>query len=334
MPRPRNLFLLLVLLFACTLAANAKERVMFGDDIYVGPDETLDEVVCIFCSVTIDGHVGDAVAIMGGMRINGEVQQDAVAIMGGMDIYGQIHGDLAAIMGGAKLHSGASVGGDAVAVLGGIDLGDGTSIGGDTVSVLGGISKGVDAVIGGDEVVEGEGLAPAAAVLFGVILLGGVVLAIALGPVLAAITLAIAGEDRIETVRQTLNQRFGMCFLVGIGIFVGGFILSIMLGIALFWLPGANTLVTVATFIVSAVGYAGLGLWVGRGLIRSGGAMGATVLGSILVTFVQLIPVIGWFILWPIFFMVALGAATVSGFGTSVDWLLPRSESEPMVRPT
>jgi len=113
--------------------ANAKERVMFGDDIYVGPDEVLDEVVCIFCSVTIDGRVGEAVAIMGGMEINGEVDRDAVAIMGGMDIRGQIGGDMAAIMGGAKVRSGGSVGGDAIAVLGGIDLADGTSIGGDTV---------------------------------------------------------------------------------------------------------------------------------------------------------------------------------------------------------
>jgi len=334
MPRPHNLLLLLGLICASVAPAHAKERVMFGDDIYVGPEEVLDEVVCVFCSVTIDGRVGEAVAVMGGMRINGEVEGDAVAVMGGMEIHGPVGGDVAAIMGGVNVHEGGSIGGDAAAIMGGVRLADGTNIHGDTVSVMGGISKGAGAVIHGDEVVEGKGLAPAAAVLIGVVLLAGIVLAIALGPLLAALTLAIAGEQRIETVRQTLNQRFGICFLVGIGIFVGGFILSILLGIALFWLPGANTLVTAATFVVSAVGYTGLGLWVGRGLIRSGGAMGATILGSILITFVQLIPVIGWFILWPVFLMVALGAATVSGFGTSVDWLLPRSEADPIARPT
>jgi|GEM_PF-961806 len=335
MPRPRSFLLCLALATLTVVGASAKERVMVGDDIYVGPDEVLDEVVCMMCNVTIDGRVGEAVAIMGGMIINGEVERDAVAIMGGMDVRGgKIGGDVAAIMGGANVRDGGSIGGDAVAVLGGIDLKDGATVGGDSVSVLGGISKHGSAVVLGDEVSQGEEFGPialAAALGIGLLVLIAV---IAFLPVVSAIVLAVAGEQRIEVVRQTLNQRFGMCFLIGLGVSIGSFILSILLGIALFWLPGANTIITIGGFVVAAVGYTGLSLWVGRGLMRSGGAMGATVLGAILITFIQAVPIIGWFLLWPFFGCLATGAAVVSGFGTSVDWLLSRAEAEPIARPT
>ena len=111
------------------------------------------------------------------------------------------------------------------------------------------------------------------------------------------------------------------------------FVLSFALGIALFWLPGSNLIITALYFVASAVGYAGLALWVGRGLIRSGGAMGAVILGSILVGFIQLVPVLGWFLVWPVFSVTTLGAAILSGLGESVDWLLPRAEAEPIARP-
>jgi hypothetical protein len=62
--------------------------------------------------------------------------------------------------------------------------------------------------------------------------------------------------------------------------------------------------------------------------------MGATgVLGAILVTIFQFIPIIGWFIATPFFGFLALGAAVLSGFGTSVDWMMQRSEAEPVPRP-
>ena len=54
---------------------------------------------------------------------------------------------------------------------------------------------------------------------------------------------------------------------------------------------------------------------------------------ELIVTLVQFIPVIGWFIATPIFGFLALGAAILSGFGTSVDWMLQRSEIDPVPRP-
>jgi len=69
-------------------------------------------------------------------------------------------------------------------------------------------------------------------------------------------------------------------------------------------------------------------------MIRSEGVMAPAVLGAGLIGLIQLIPLLGWFIAWPIFGFLALGAAALSGFGTSVDWMLRRSEAEPVPRPT
>lgn len=303
---------------------------MVGDDIYVGPDEEIDEAVCILCSIRVDGKVREAVAILGTVRIDGEVERDAVSILGGAEINGTVGGEVVAILGEADVSG--TVGRNLVSVMGGVTLRDGAVVDGDTVNVMGGFSRGSDVEIGGDIENAAENFKPVALVFIVGSLVLFVVASLAFGPILAALTLAVAGERRIEVVRDTLNQRLGMSFLLGVGVFFGSFVLSIALQIVLFWAP-FQIPVGLVLFVVAAVGYAGLGLWVGRGLVRSGGAMGAVVLGSVLIAFVQLIPVIGWFLLWPIFGSLALGAAVLSGFGTSVDWLLPRSETEPIARP-
>ncbi len=327
----RPVWLAAALLVAVAVSASAKDRVMVGDNIYVGPDEELDGAICILCSIRVDGRVREAVAILGSVHIEGEVEGDVVAILGGAKVNGTVGGDLVAVLGGADVSG--SVAGDAVAVLGGLKLRSGASIGGDTVAVLGGIKRADDVEIAGD-IQSSEALRPVAlAAALGVLVIG-LLVALAFGPVLAAITLAVLGEPRITVIRDTLNRRLGMCFLVGLAVFVGSFVLSIGLQIALFWAPGVEGLAGMAMFVVSAVGYTGLSLWVGRGLVSNGSAMGSTVLGAILITFVQLIPLLGWFLLWPIFSLLALGAAVVSGFGTSIDWLLRRAETEPIARPS
>lgn len=325
------------LLFAVLgVALGAQERVMVGDDIFVGADEELDQVVCIGCAVHVAGRVDDVVAIggrvtvaegavvrdvvtvAGGLEMRGEARGDAVAVMGRSDIYGPVHGDAVAVMGGLHLETGASVDGDAVAVMGGLERAPGVSIGGDATQV-------------GPRLGSWAGVAASGLVAVIVIAL---VLALAIWPVVSFICFAIMGPQRVGIVASTVNERAGMCFLVGLGSWIASIVLSIMIPILFFWIPGGlESVITLAFFVTAAVGYTGVGFWVGRGMIKGGSGVGATILGSILITFIQAIPVIGWFIAFPVFGWLSLGAAILSGFGTSADWLFPRTTRDVIARP-
>lgn len=325
--RSRTTALLLLLILALSVStAAAQERIMVGEDIYVAAGEDLDDVVCIGCSIRIDGKVNDAVAIAGSIEMSGEAR-DAVSIFGGTQVDGEVTGDAVVVGGGLKING--KVHGDAVSVLGGMELGPGAEVDGDTVAVLGGIAGKTAAKIGG-AVHESEALRTVA--LSGAVVLFLLIVAASLlaGPFITFVAVAILGEQRVETIQQTVSQRAGMSFLIGLAVWFT----SIVVPITMFWAPGVETLVTISFFVVASVGYAGIGLWVGRGLINSTSVMAPAVFGSGLVGLIQLIPVIGWFIAWPIFGLLALGAAALSGFGTSVDWMLRRSEAEPVPRPT
>lgn len=325
-----------LLVLALSFGLGAEERVMVGDDIFVGADERLEDVVCIGCAIHIEGRADDVVAvggrvtvtegavvrdvvsIAGGLEMRGEATGDAVAILGKSDIYGPVEGDVVAIMGGLRLHEGASVGGEAVSVMGGLERAPGVDIEGQVVQVgpaLGGLA----------------GLAASGIVAVIVIVL---LLALAIWPVVSFICFAIMGPQRVGVIASTVNERAGMCFLVGLGAWIASIMLSVMIPIMFFWMPGGlESVVTLAFFITAAVGYCGVSFWVGRGMIKGGSGLGATILGSILVTFIQAIPIIGWFIAFPIFGWLSLGAAILSGFGTSADWLFPRITRDVIARP-
>ena len=315
---------LLIALSAVALAA--QDRVMIGDNIYVGPDEEIGDAVCIGCSIQIDGKVRDAVAVGGSIRVNGEADGDVVAVGGGVQVPGKVGQDLVAVGGGLDISG--EVEHDAVSVLGGIRLDPTGRIGNDAVSVLGRIEGIGHGNIGGN-VHQSGNFKPVAlsGILIIVILL--VIIAVALWPVVTLITISALGPRRVAVLRETVSQRAGMCLLLGFGTWVA----SMFLPMVLFWLPPADFIIGLAFLVVAAIGYAGVSYWVGRAFVKSR-SMGATgVLGAILVTIFQFIPVIGWFIATPFFGFLALGAAVLSGFGTSVDWMMQRSEVEPVPRP-
>ena len=322
---------ILLLTAALCVVLAAEERVMVGDDIFVGPAESLDNVVCIGCSIRVEGTVREAVAIGGNVYVDGgTVRSDLVAIAGSVELQGEADSDVVAVLGSVDLDG--TVNGDVVSVLGRIEMRDGATINGSAVGVLSAVERGSDTTITGDlvETVDLKPIAISGAVIFLVLFL---IFALALWPFVTFVCFAILGQQRADTLATTVAQRAGMCFLIGFGVWIGSLVLSVFVPFVFFWLPGLETIYTIAFLVVAAVGYTGVSLWVGRGLVKGGTGMGATILGSILITVIQLIPVIGWFIAWPIFGFLALGAAVVSGFGTSIDWLLPRSETESIARP-
>jgi hypothetical protein len=300
------LLCLLAILAPAALRADS-DRVMVGEDIYVAEGEDLNDAVCIGCSIRVDGKVRDAVAIGGSIEVTGEVH-DAVSIGGGLDVRGKVSGDAVVIFGSTRVREGGRIRGDAVSILGSVRTADSGSVGGDIVS--------------------SESWAPIAlsGVVIGLIVF--LVFGIVIQPLLVLLCFTLLGERRIAILAETARRRSGMSFLIGIALCIGSFILSIaaaMTPIISLQIPFGLIL-----FCVLVVGYAGVSYWVGRGMLPRSGALGAAILGAVLVTIIQLIPIVGQ-MAFIIFSMMALGSAVLSGFGTSIDWLAERTNNEPVM---
>jgi hypothetical protein len=328
MPMHRAILACLLTLVALPSGARAQgERVMIGDDIYVGADEDLREAVCIGCSIRVDGKVREAVAIGGSIEVNGEVERQAVAIGGSIEVNGTVGREVVSIAGGLDIAG--EVGDNAVSILGRIELAPGARIGRDVVSVLGEVD-GLDQATVAGSVQQAGGVNPE---LLKSILLAAIalvlILAVAVWPLLTFILISVLGPRRVSVLHETVTQRAGMCLLLGFGTWIA----SIFLPMVLFWLPPADFVIGAAFLAVAAVGYTGVSYWLGRVFVRSRSMRATGVLGAILATIIQLIPIIGWFIVTPVFAFLALGSAILSGFGTSVDWMVPRSEVDPVPRP-
>ena len=77
--------LILLLLAAPALYAKDGDQVRIGGgSINVGPDEAAGDLVCIGCSIRMQGSCGDVVAIGGSVDLNGHSKGDVVVIGGGL----------------------------------------------------------------------------------------------------------------------------------------------------------------------------------------------------------------------------------------------------------
>ena len=79
--------------------------------------------------------VGEAVAIMGDLRIDGEVRRDAVAVMGSVTINGKVGGEVVAVMGDVVLGPKAELDGDVVAIGGTLQRDPGAIVRGEVTRV-------------------------------------------------------------------------------------------------------------------------------------------------------------------------------------------------------
>ena len=96
------------------------DRVQFFQNISIGQDERVDDAVCMFCSIHVQGTSGDTVAILGDIVVDGTVTGDCVSVGGGI-----------------KLNDDASVAGDAVAIGRGLYRDPNATVKGDAVSQSG-----------------------------------------------------------------------------------------------------------------------------------------------------------------------------------------------------
>jgi hypothetical protein len=123
---------------ACARAED--DAVQFFNNINVTPDAPVQDAVCFFCSVHVDGKVnGDIVVFFGNVRLSGQAQ-----------------GDIVTFFGNVNAASDSSVNGDLVTFFGPVELGENVKVGGDLVTIFGPSHTASSVAIGGDHV----GLSP------------------------------------------------------------------------------------------------------------------------------------------------------------------------------
>jgi hypothetical protein len=293
-----------LLLLTLPLASFAQgERVQIGQDIVIEVEEAASEAVCIGCSIRVLGQVsGDVVAIGGNIEIEGSAGQDVVAVFGNLAING-------------------SVGQDAVAVSGNVRLGSSAQVGQDVVSSGGRVERDSQASVGG-KITSAPGVPVVGTGLMGLVFLALVVCGI-VNLVLVLLCYLLAGEQRVDTMVATLRERAGLAFLTGLGVAVGVILLFIFAATLGPLTPIVVIVVALAFLLTLLIGYTGLSSWLGRSLARKTSPLWAVLLGAVLVTILQLIPLVG-LLLFLVFFPLSLGIAALSGYGTAPNWLAER----------
>lgn len=323
--RSRSAIILLfavALLLAVRPLAAENRRVMVAEAVHVGPDETLDSVACLACSIQVEGVVEDSVfLIFGELENRGTIEGDAMVIAGSLNNAGPISGNAMVVAGTMRLRE--DVSGDAVTVMGNIQIeGPDVNIGGDAVTVLGRLTGSFPSSVGGViEQVGGDRIGRLA--LSGML---GVILLLVIGSAVVLLTLNllgyfILGTQRLATMADTLVGNTAVCFLLGLGtcfaLIVIGLIVAMLLPVSL---P-----IVLLLILVSVVGYSGLTFGVGRNLFSNLKPLTASLLAALVVIVIQMIPVVGWLAL-PLIWNIAIGAAVLSGFGTGVNWLTARAQ--------
>jgi hypothetical protein len=121
--RLMSFFVLLFLVVAPTILlakSGQSDRVQFFQNIEVGPNESVGDLVCLFCSIHNSGTSGDNVAILGSIVVDGTVNGDCVAVGGAIRLGedASVAGDTVGLGGGVSRHPNSSVKGQMVSEVG------------------------------------------------------------------------------------------------------------------------------------------------------------------------------------------------------------------------
>ncbi len=118
----RALPIIFALLFVAAIVPRAfadDNRVSFFNSISIEEGEEVQNAVCIFCSIRVDGALqGNAVAILGSIRSNGSIEQNAVSILGGVSLGQDAHvgQNCVAILGSVRRYTSGQIGQNVVEI--------------------------------------------------------------------------------------------------------------------------------------------------------------------------------------------------------------------------
>jgi len=128
-----------------------RDAVQFFSNIHVGPDSSVHDAVCFFCSINADGEVkGDMVVFFGNIHIAGKADHDVVSFFGSIsaDDNASVGQDMVSMFGSVRLGENVSIGKDLVAMFGILRAPETVTVGGDRVSMPGAIFFGPMVLIG------------------------------------------------------------------------------------------------------------------------------------------------------------------------------------------
>ena len=133
-------FLVVCLLIAASaLSAHAdRDAVQFGSNINVARGSSVQDAVCFFCSVNIEGKAtGDVVVFFGNTHVTSDAQHDVV------NFFGRVTAD-----------DNANIGHDLVSMFGSIRLGENVRVGEDLVAMFGDLRAADSVTVEGSRVVQ------------------------------------------------------------------------------------------------------------------------------------------------------------------------------------
>lgn len=306
-----------------TQPARAESQpILIGESIYVEDGTTLDQVMCVACSIRVDGEITDGATVIFGSLVNhGTILGDAIVLGGSLESGGTIGGKALIVLGAMRLLN--RVGGDAFAVMGTIDMdGPQAMVAGNLVSVLGSSSSVSPESVGGQVQEFGArqiSLLAMSGVLGALIFAALGIIGILMG--LTGLGYIILGLKRLEAIADAFTGNIAVCFLTGLGTCVA---LIVIFLVAAMLVPVAIPLLLLFV-VLSTVGYCGVMFGIGRNLYGGLKPFLATMLAAAVTIVIQIVPLVGWLTLLVIW-NVAVGAAIMSGFGKAPDWLAMRVE--------
>ena len=117
-PLNRKTWLLTLLLAAtASFAQPEADQTRWFSNIVIPAGHEVEEATCFFCSIRVEGKLGEATTQYGDIVVSGTIIGGATAIGGGVQLYdgAQVQGDTLSVFGDTVLGPNAKIDGGAVA---------------------------------------------------------------------------------------------------------------------------------------------------------------------------------------------------------------------------
>ena len=267
-------------------------------------------------------HDDDLVAILGKVRVEGEVTGDVVVILGSMEISGKVDGDVVGIMTPMHIADEADISGDMVSVGGPLSRAPGAHVGGETVNLN--FLDFVPFLRGGFSWWH----------LFLICLL--IKLAKLAGLFLVLLLITALVPRRLSLIAEAFPKRWGTAVLAGLLGYCGTVVLCVILAVTLIGIPLAIAL-GLAAKLIKWIGLASLlfllGQRIGRNVLKRDLSHFASVLGGFAVYAIfYLVPILGGFFAAAMS-VLALGISILTRFGSEEPWRKPGTQATPPTGP-
>lgn len=295
----RKLVLISILTIGFLLSANfplAAQGVLLKKDIYVGPDETQDNVITFGGEIVIEGRVKESVVAFGGRIV----------------VFGEVDSSVVGIGAEITLHPSAVVHGDVVSIGGTLNRDPQAKIDGDTIffETTDELWTSLKTALGG---------------LFGLTLLPIILLIkiIALFVCLIiALLIALLFPRHVATASLEIRKNFWPVFGVGflsIIIFAGLVLFSVFLSLIIIGLPLLITLIFIG-LVIKMFSRVVIYAFFGEVLTKAFGTKNPAlilqvVLGFLLVSLITFIPLLGTLVAF-VLNIIGWGTVVKTRFGT------------------